>query len=113
TDVDDKLINRAKESGTTVEALAKKMTEDYFDNLKTMGVDTVDHFPYATEHINGMLEMIGSLIEQGYAYPLDGDVYFEVSKDEDYGKLSRRNIKEMLAGTRAETNEKKRNPADF
>lgn len=113
TDVDDKLINRAKENNTTVEALAKQMTDDYFDNLKTMGVDTVDEFPYATDHIGGMLEMIGSLVDQGYAYPLDGDVYFEVSKDEDYGKLSRRNIKEMLAGTRAETNEKKRNPADF
>ena len=49
TDVDDKLINRAKENGTTVEALAKQMTDDYFDNLKTMGVDTIDHFPYATD----------------------------------------------------------------
>jgi cysteinyl-tRNA synthetase len=113
TDVDDKLINRAKEKGTTVESLARQMTDDYFDNLKTMGVDGVDHFPYATEHIPGMLEMIGSLIEQGYAYPLDGDVYFEVGKDQDYGKLSRRNVKEMLAGTRAETNDKKRSPADF
>ncbi len=113
TDVDDKLINRAKENGSTVEALAKQMTQDYFDNLETMGVDTVDHFPYATEHINEMLGMIGSLIEQGYAYPMDGDVYFEVTKDEDYGKLSRRNIEEMLSGTRAETNEQKHNPADF
>ena len=113
TDVDDKLINRAKEKGATVEDLAKQMTEDYFDNLHTMGVDTIDHFPYATEHIQSMLDMIGKLIEKGYAYPLDGDVYFEVSKDEDYGKLSRRNVKEMLAGTRAETNEQKRNPADF
>ena len=113
TDVDDKLIAGAKKNGTTVEALAKEMTDDYFDNLKTMGVDTVDHFPYATAHIGDMLEMIGSLVDQGYAYPLEGDVYFEVSKDADYGKLSRRNIEEMLAGTRAETNEKKRNPADF
>ena len=113
TDVDDKLINRAKENNTTVEALAKQMTDDYFENLETMGVDGVDQFPYATDHIGGMLEMIGSLVDQGFAYPLDGDVYFEVSKDEDYGKLSRRNIKEMLAGTRAETNEQKRNPADF
>jgi cysteinyl-tRNA synthetase len=113
TDVDDKLINRAKDNGTTVEALAKQMTQDYFDNLEIMGVDTVDHFPYATDHIGGMLEMIGSLVDQGFAYALDGDVYFEVAKDEDYGKLSRRNVKEMLAGTRAETNEQKRNPADF
>lgn len=113
TDVDDKLINRAAENKTAVEALAREMTQDYFDNLETMGVDTVDRFPYATEHIGEMLEMIGKLVQDGYAYPLDGDVYFEVTKDADYGKLSRRNVEEMLAGTRVEANERKRNPADF
>jgi cysteinyl-tRNA synthetase len=113
TDVDDKLINRARENNTTVPELARKMTEDYFENLKTIGVDTVDHFPYATEHIDEMQKTIGALIEKGYAYPLDGDVYFDVTKDDDYGKLSRRNVEEMLAGTRVEANERKRNPADF
>src|SRR3972149_3128121 len=62
TDVDDKLINRARE-----------MTKDYFDNLETMGVDSVDHFPYATEHIPEMQKIIGRLIDNGYAYALDGD----------------------------------------
>jgi cysteinyl-tRNA synthetase len=113
TDVDDKLINRARDNKTTVEALARQMTQDYFDNLAVMGVDTVDHFPYATEYIGAMQELIGSLIEKGYAYPLEGDVYFEVSKDADYGKLSRRSVEEMLAGTRVEANDRKRNPADF
>ncbi len=113
TDVDDKLINRANENGTTVEALAQEMTQDYFDNLATMGVDTVDRFPYATEHIPEMLEMIGTLVEKGHAYPLDGDVYFEVTQDDDYGKLSRRNIEETLAGTRVEAAEHKRHAADF
>lgn len=113
TDVDDKLINRAAENGTTVEALAKQMTQDYFENLETMGVDAVDHFPHATEHIDGMLKIIGKLIDEDKAYPLNGDVYFEVAKDDDYGKLSRRSVGEMLAGTRAETNDQKRNPADF
>lgn len=113
TDIDDKLINRAREKGTTVEALAKEMTRDYFDNLATMGVDTVDHFPHATEHIGEMQEMIAGLIEKGYAYPLDGDVYFEVIRDEDYGKLSRRSVEEMLAGTRVEADVRKHNPADF
>ena len=113
TDVDDKLINRASESGTTVEALAKEMTQDYFDNLSTMGVDSVDIFPYATEHIDEMLEMIGALVEKGHAYPLDGDVYFEVSKDDDYGKLSGRSVDETIAGTRVEAAAAKRNPADF
>jgi cysteinyl-tRNA synthetase len=84
TDVDDKLINRAKERNTTVEALAREMTKDYFDNLETMGVDSVDHFPYATEHIPEMQKIIGRLIDKGYAYPLDGDVYFEVTHDKTW-----------------------------
>ncbi len=113
TDVDDKLINRANEKGITVEALAKEMTQDYFDNLKTMAVDGIDHFPYATQHIKEMQEIIATLIEKGFAYPLDGDVYFNCTRDEDYGKLSGRSLEQMLAGTRAETHGGKRHPADF
>jgi len=113
TDVDDKLINKATELGMEVKALAEQMTEDYFDNLNLMGVDSIDHFPYATDYINDMQEMIQSLIDKDSAYPLNGDVYFNVTNDEDYGKLSGRNVEQMLAGTRAETNDQKRNPADF
>jgi len=113
TDVDDKLIVKAAEKKTTVEALAQEMTQDYFDNLKTMGVDSVDIFPYATEHIAEMQDIISTLIQKGFAYPLDGDVYFHVPKDDDYGKLSHRNIEEMMAGTRVEASDRKKNPADF
>jgi len=113
TDVDDKLINRAGEENTSVEELARQMTQDYLDNLEALGVTTVDHFPHATENIREMQEMIGRLIEQGYAYELDGDVYFDVTKDDDYGKLSRRRLEELMAGTRVEANERKRHPADF
>jgi cysteinyl-tRNA synthetase len=113
TDVDDKLINRANERKMTVDALAKEMTQDYFDNLKTMAVDGIDHFPYATQHIQEMQQIIATLIEKGYAYPLDGDVYFNCTKDADYGKLSGRSLTEMLAGTRAETHGGKQHPADF
>ncbi len=113
TDVDDKLIVKASELGTTIEALAKKMTEDYLDNLRTLGVESIDHMPYATQYIQEMQEIISGLIEKGFAYPLNGDVYFECTKDEDYGKLSGRNLTEMLAGTRAETRDGKHNPADF
>jgi cysteinyl-tRNA synthetase len=113
TDVDDKLIVRAAERQTTVEKLAREMTQDYFDNLKTMGVDSVDLFPYATEHIPEMLDIIRRLIDKGYAYPLEGDVYFDVAKDEDYGALSHRSITEVIAGTRVEANDRKRHPADF
>jgi cysteinyl-tRNA synthetase len=117
TDVDDKLINRARESGTTVEALAKQMTQDYFDNLATMGIaigrDGIDQTPYATQHIPEMLDMIRRLIDKGYAYPLDGDVYFDVTKDADYGALSNRRLDELIAGTRVEASDRKRHPADF
>lgn len=113
TDVDDKLIVRAQERGTTVEKLAREMTQDYFDNLATMQVNSVDVFPYATEHIPEMLAIINTLIEKGYAYALDGDVYFETSKDKNYGALSRRKIEDVLAGTRVEANDFKRHPADF
>jgi cysteinyl-tRNA synthetase len=113
TDVDDKLIHKARELNTTVEALAQNMTADYFDNLKTMGVDGIDHFPYATQHIREMQEIIQTLIDKGYAYPLNGDVYFECTKDADYGKLSHRSLDELLAGTRAETADGKHHPADF
>jgi cysteinyl-tRNA synthetase len=113
TDVDDKLINKANEKGITVEALAKEMTKDYFDNLQTMSVDGIDHFPYATQHIKEMQEIITTLIEKGYAYPLDGDVYFDCTRDQDYGKLSGRSLEQLLAGTRAETHGGKRHPADF
>ncbi|MFO0798102.1 MAG: cysteine--tRNA ligase [Gemmataceae bacterium] len=113
TDVDDKLIGRAKELGTTVPALAAKMTEDYFGCLKALNVTGIDHFPKATEHVGGMLAMIGGLIEKGYAYPAGGDVYFDVSKDSDYGKLCNRDPEQLEAGSRIEVSDRKRNPGDF
>jgi len=113
TDIDDKLIHKANELGTTVEALARRMTDDYFDNLRLMGVDGIDHFPYATQHVREMHEIIQTLIDQGFAYPLNGDVYFNCTHDADYGKLSRRSLDEVMAGTRVEANDRKRHPADF
>src|SRR5437588_5572664 len=74
TDVDDKLINRARELGTTVKELAERMTADYLDCLKKLNVTGIDRMPRATEHIGGMIEMIRGLIEKGYAYPAGGDV---------------------------------------
>jgi cysteinyl-tRNA synthetase len=113
TDVDDKLIARAKELNTTVPALAEKMTADYFDCLKKLNVTGIDQFPKATEHIGGMIEMISRLIEKGYAYAANGDVYFDVSKDHDYGKLCNRDPAQLEAGTRIEVSDRKRNPGDF
>lgn len=113
TDVDDKLIVRAQELGTTVPALAARMTEDYFDCLKKLNVTGIDQFPKATDHISGMIAMMQTLIENGYAYAAGGDVYFDVSKDTDYGKLCNRDPEQLEAGSRIEVSDKKRNPGDF
>jgi cysteinyl-tRNA synthetase len=113
TDVDDKLIVRAKELGTTVKELAERMTADYIDCLKKLNVVGIDRMPRATEHIAEMLDIIKGLIDKGQAYPSSGDVYFEVSKDVDYGKLCRRDPEQMEAGARIEVSGRKRNPGDF
>jgi cysteinyl-tRNA synthetase len=113
TDVDDKLIVRARELGTTVKELAEKMTADYLDGLKKLNVTGIDRMPKATEHIPQMIAIMQGLIERGYAYPAGGDVYFDITKDEDYGKLCHRDPEQMEAGSRVEVSEKKRNPGDF
>jgi cysteinyl-tRNA synthetase len=113
TDVDDKLILWAGKLQTTVPALAAKMIDDYYACLKSLRVTGVDHFPKATEHIAGMIGMIRTLIEKGYAYPAAGDVYFDVAKDPDYGKLCNRDPEQLEAGARIEASDKKRNPGDF
>jgi cysteinyl-tRNA synthetase len=113
TDVDDKLIKRAGELSTTVPELATKMTEDYFHCLKALNVTGIDHFPRATEHIGGMIEVITGLINKGYAYPADGDVYFDIAKDKDYGKLCGFDREELEVGNRLEVSSRKRNQGDF
>lgn len=113
TDVDDKLIKRSAELGTTVKDLAEQMTADYLDCLRKLNVIGIDVMPKATEHIGDMIEIISGLIDKGYAYPSEGDVYFDVSKDEDYGKLCNRDPEQLEAGTRIEVSERKRNPGDF
>ena len=113
TDVDDKLIQRAKEQGTTVPELAKRMTDDYLACLKSLNITSIDHFPKATEHVAGMVAMMQRLIAKGYAYAAGGDVYFDVSKDADYGKLCNRDPEQLEAGSRVEVSDRKRNPGDF
>jgi cysteinyl-tRNA synthetase len=113
TDVDDKLIAAAQKQGTTVPELAERMTADYSDCLKQLGVEGITHMPRATEHIPEMLRMIQGLIDRGYAYPAAGDVYFDVSKDPDYGKLCNRDPDQLEAGARIEVSQHKKNPGDF
>jgi cysteinyl-tRNA synthetase len=113
TDVDDKLIVRARELNTTVKDLAEKMTADYLECLRRLNVTGIDRMPRATEHIAGMIEMMQGLIDKGHAYAAGGDVYFDISKDADYGKLCNRDPEQLEAGARIEVSDKKRNPGDF
>lgn len=113
TDVDDKLINEAKERGTTMQAVAEACTKDYLDCLALLGIDTIDRFPKASEHIGEIITMIHTLIARGHAYASKGNVWFDVASDSDYGKLSHRSTEEQEAGTRDLSGDGKRNSADF
>ncbi len=113
TDIDDKIINRARQEGIPWDAVAKKYTGEYYRDMDRLGVGRADVEPKATEHIPEIIAIVKGLIDKGYAYPVDGDVYFEVKKFSDYGKLSKRDIEEMLAGARVEVDERKKNPMDF
>ena len=112
TDVDDKLIAESNVRGIPMAQLAEEMTADYMDNLAAMGIDTVDHFPRATATIDEIISLTQSLIDKGFAYQADGDVYFDVARDPEYGKLSNRSI-ESLHGDGGEMAGRKRAAADF
>jgi len=112
TDVDDKLIKEASARGMKMSEVADEMTADYMHNLRRMGVDTIDHFPKATENIDEIIQLTTTLIRKGFAYESAGDVYFDVAKDPQYGKLSKRTV-EGLQGEGGDMAERKRSSADF
>jgi cysteinyl-tRNA synthetase len=113
TDIDDKIINRAKQEGIAWDAVAKKYTAEYYKDMDRLGVGRADVEPKATEHIEEIIGIIKGLIEKGYAYEVDSSVYFSVAKFPEYGKLSKRDMEEMIAGARVEVNDRKKNPLDF
>jgi len=113
TDIDDKIIARAKEQQTTSEELANRFIDEYYTDMDRLGVDRPDLEPKATEHIKEMTDIIGELIDKGMAYQAGNDVYYVVDSFPEYGKLSKRNIEEMKAGSRISINEQKQNPMDF
>jgi cysteinyl-tRNA synthetase len=113
TDVDDKLIIEANKQQTTIGDIAQQQTKLYMECLALLGIDTIDQFPKASEHIADIIAMSQKLIDRGFAYAADGNVWFDVAKDPDYGKLSNRRREEAEAGTRDLEGAGKRNPADF
>lgn len=113
TDIDDKMIKRAEEEGITVKELADRFIQEYFKDADALGIKRADYHPRATEVIPDIIEMIKTLMEKGYAYEVDGDVYFETRKFKEYGKLSHQNLEELEAGVRIKVEDKKKNPMDF
>ena len=113
TDVDDKIINRANQLGIDPIKLAEKYIDEYGQHLVDLHILPATVYPRATHEIPNIIKLITQLGEEGYAYDVDGDVYFRVSKDKDYGKLSSRHLEDMQAGSRVDVDERKEHPMDF
>ncbi len=113
TDVDDKIINQAIKENKTEKEVASFFENAYFDATKTVGSKKPDIIPHATEYIEEMISFIQELIDKGYAYNVDGDVFFRVNKIKDYGVLSNQVSTDLESGARINVNDKKENPLDF
>ncbi|WHZ27258.1 MAG: Cysteinyl-tRNA synthetase [Nitrospira sp.] len=113
TDVDDKIIKRANEQGVSYGAITKKFIQAYYDDMGKLGVRQASIEPKATEHMTEIIDLTGILLKKGLAYRVDGDVYFDVARYPDYGRLSKRKLEDLQAGARVEVDERKRHPMDF
>jgi len=113
TDIDDKIIRKANQEGVSAQEISERYIEEYRTDMASLGVAPADIEPKATEHVPQMIALIERLIAKGVAYPVEGDVYFEVRRFPGYGKLSGKNLEELQAGARVEVDERKRDPMDF
>lgn len=113
TDVDDKIINKAKEEGVSATELSGRYIKEYFDDAEALNVLPADIHPKVSEHIEDIIEFIKTLISKGYAYEADGDVYYATRKFKEYGKLSNQRVDDLESGSRIAIGEVKRDPLDF
>lgn len=113
TDIDDKIIRRANEEGVTFKDISEKYIEEFWTDAKGMNVREATTHPKATENIGEIIDIVSTLIEKGYAYEVNGDVYFSTKKFEEYGKLSHQPLEDLEAGARINVGEVKREPMDF
>ena len=113
TDIDDKIINRAKEQNESANALSSKYIQAYFDDSDRLNIKRATNYPKATEHIGDMIDLIQKLVENEFAYASKNGVYFHVSKFSGYGKLSKKKTEDLDSGSRIEIDESKENPLDF
>ena len=113
TDIDDKIIKSSKENNISISDLTQKIIKSFSRDCAYLNCDEPDYQPKATEHIDIMIEMVQTLIKKGFAYTSNGHVYFEVKKFEDYGKLSNKKLEDLIAGSRIEVSDNKKNSEDF
>ena len=113
TDVDDKIIKRANEQGVSCDAVTAKYIQAYHEDMGKLGIRAATEEPRATEHIGVIIQLTERLVNKGLAYAVGGDVYFEVSKYPEYGRLSKRRLEDLQAGARVDVDERKRHPMDF
>ena len=113
TDIDDKIIKSSQDQNISVKELTEKVSTSFFEDCKFLNCENPTHQPKATEHIDLMIEMINQLIKKGFAYENNKHVYFEVKKFSDYGKLSNKKLEDLIAGSRVEVSDNKKNSEDF
>ncbi|HPZ75368.1 MAG TPA: cysteine--tRNA ligase [Thermosynergistes sp.] len=113
TDIDDKMINKARDLGISVDELAERFITAYFEDADALGIRRATMYPRATHYIPQIIKLVERLIERGHAYVVDGDVYFDVLSFPGYGRLSKQSLEELLSGARVEIDPKKRHPLDF
>ena len=113
TDIDDKIIKSSEEQNISTKDLTERVSKNFFDDCKFLNCEDPTHQPKATEHIDLMIKMINELIDKGFAYENNKHVYFEVKKFSDYGKLSNKKIEDLIAGSRVEVSDNKKNSEDF
>jgi cysteinyl-tRNA synthetase len=113
TDIDDKMIRKANEEGVTVKDIADKYIGEYYQDADGLNIKRATVNPKATEHMDEIIGFVKDLVDKGFAYDIDGDVYFETNKFQGYGKLSQQNLEDLEAGARVSVDERKKNPTDF
>ena len=113
TDIDDKIINAANAEGVTWDVIANRYIAAYFEVMDKLNIRRADIYPTVSEHMSEIITIVETLVAKGYAYIVDGDVYYSIEKFGEYGKLSGRNVEDMQAGARVDVDERKNNPMDF
>lgn len=113
TDIDDKMIKRANEEGITVKELGERFIAEYFKDAQSLGIEKATYHPKATENIDAIIDIIKKLEDNGYAYAVNGDVYFSTKKFNEYGKLSKQPLEDLEAGARIDVNDTKKDAMDF